>query len=61
MPGHGIFHERYAFALDGLGDDDRRLPFCGLRLVQCSADGVVIVAVDFQDVPAEGPDYISWL
>ena len=26
MPGHGVFHEGHAFALDGLGDDDCRLP-----------------------------------
>ena len=59
MPGHGVFHEGHAFALDGLGDDGRRFPFQGLGLGQSRFDGVVIVAVDVQDIPAEGPELVG--
>ena len=54
MPVVVPLHEGDALPLDGVGDDAGRAPFRPLHLFHGGDQGVEIVAVDFQDMPAKG-------
>ena len=58
VPADLILHERDALALDGLGNDDRRLALLGLRGIDGIRDGLVVMTVDGHDVPAEGTELV---
>ena len=54
MPSHLIFHERNAFALDAVADDSRRFILDALAGSNGTADRLVIMSVNFDDIPAKG-------
>ena len=53
MPLSLIFHIRYAFALHGMGQDDRRLAFISFCRTVGLIQGIRIVTVDVEDMPAK--------
>ena len=53
MPEQFIFHKTDAFAFYGIGDNDGRLLFFRLGGFECGKQFLVIVAVRFDDIPAE--------
>ena len=54
MPGGNIFHIGHALALDGVGDDHRRLLARGAGAAQMLQDLRNVMAVDLGHRPAEG-------
>ena len=53
----GVLHEGHALALDGVGDDHGRLALGALGLLQGGVHLAHVVAVDLDDVPAEGAPF----
>ena len=54
VPAGVVFHEAHTFALDGLGEDHGGLTLGLLGFLVSGFDLVKVVAVDLDDVPAEG-------
>ena len=54
MPAGVVLHEAHALALDGLGQNHSGLALGGGSFLEGLDDLVIVVAVDLDDVPAEG-------
>src|SRR6185312_3645326 len=57
MPGGNVFHIRHALALDGMGNDHRRLAGSRGGPPQLRYNRAEVMAVDFRHRPAEGPPF----
>ena len=59
MPEEFALHVTYALALDGVGDDYCRERTIGFKEVDGLGYFIIVVAVDFDDIPVEGTEFVG--